>query len=273
MRTFRFAFTALATFAAFACSNSPSTTDGGTDAAGEASAMTFAQTGQIVDFSNPTSGIPNVTISGGGASVLSNAMGDYTLNVPQNKPYSMQVVGSDAGTAYVSLNEQEWMLTGNANRGTTSFVSQQTQGLLTIVLPSTPSPMLAVLSVQVEATGACAADAGGSDVTGATISVPGLSTDGGAGPVLVYFAGSPPVPTVSAKSVTAGLLPSAIIYNMPVSASFNQVTINHPTCTQKAFPVSDLTDSHIVYTGNVQLQALGAAPMTPTVSYIRVFLE
>ncbi len=272
MRTFRFAFIALATIAAFACSTSPATNDGGTDAGGEAAAMTFTQSGQIVDFSNPTSGIPNVTISGAGSSVKSNSTGNYVLTVPQNKAYTMQVVGSDAGTAYVSLNEQEWMLTGNANRGTTSFVSQQTQGLLQIVLPSTPDPTLGVLSVQVEATGTCAADAGGPDVTGSTISVPGL--DGGAGsPVLVYFAGSPPVPTVSATSVTAGLLPSAIIYNMPVNAAFNQVTVHHPTCTQKAFPVSDLTDSHIVYTGNVEIQALGAAPVTPTVSYIRVFLE
>jgi hypothetical protein len=238
--------------------------------------MTFTQTGQIVDFSNPTSGIPNATISGGGSSVKSNAMGDYTLSVPQNTAYSMQVVGADSGTAYVSLNEQEWMLTGNANRGTTSFVSQATQGLLQIVLPSTPNPALAVMSVQVEATGACAADAGGSDVTGATIVVPGLPVgDAGpsGGPVLVYFAGSPPVPTVSATSVTAGLLPSAIIYNMPVATAFNQVTVHHPTCTQKAFPVNDLTDPHIVYTGNVELQALGAAPLPPTVSYIRVFLE
>jgi hypothetical protein len=272
MHTFRFAFIALATAAA-ACSNSPSTTDGGTDAATEAAAMTFTQTGQIIDFST-MAGVPNVTVTGGGSSVKSDTMGNYVLNVPQNKAYTMQAVGSDAGTAYVSLDEQEWMLTGNAVRGTTSFVPQQLQALLELALPGTPNPSLAVLSVQVQATGACAADAGGSDVTGATISVPGLSTDGGAGPVLVYFApGTPPAPNPAATHVTAGLLPSAIIYNMPVNAAFNQVTVTHPTCTQKAFPVSDLTDSHIVYTGNVELQALGTAPMPPTVSFIRVFLE
>lgn len=270
MHTIRLGFVALSLAAAAACSNGTTKNDAGTDAAGEAAPSTFTQTGQVIDFSN-MNGLSGITVSGAGNSVTTNATGNYTLSVPQNTAYTMQVVGADAG--YTSLNEQEWMLTGNANRGTTSFVAQTTEALLQSALEPKPNPMLAVLSVQVQAEGSCSPDAGGPDVTGATISVPGLGSDGGTGPQLVYFSNGFPS---AATSVQAGQLPSAIIYNLQPTTStslFNSVTVTHPTCTQKAFPTSNLSAPTIVYTGNVRLDVAYPTGSPPVVSFMRVFLE
>jgi hypothetical protein len=261
----------------FACSNGNGGSDAGSDSPSGndasndgSSGNTFAQTGTIVDFSSKA-GLPGVTVSGGGATATTDSMGNYTLSVPKNTPYSMTVVGPTTGTAYVTLDEQEWMLTGNANRGQTSFVSAPTEMILIEALNPTPQPTLAVLSVIVEAVGTCASDAGGADVTGATITVPGLAGDGGSGATVVYFSGG--FPAAGATSVTAGQLPSALIYNLPVSATFNSIIVSHPTCHAKPFPVTDPAAPTISYTGNVQLQPSQPAGAPIVVSNIRVFLD
>jgi hypothetical protein len=262
-----------------ACSNGSGTNDGGTDSsAGDGSdggGGGFTQTGQIIQYGAGNAGVPDTIISGAGAMTTTDSKGNYTLTVPQNTAYTMQVVaGADAGMPYVSLDEQEWMLLGNAVRGKTQFVPAGTEGLLQAALNMPkPDPTLAVLSIEVVALGTCSPDAGGSDVTGATLSIPGLATDGGTGPVLVYFTAGG-FPSYSATSVSAGVLPSAIIYNLPPTASFNQITVKHPTCTAKAFPVTEPSEPNIQYTGNVKLETFtptgGAAQV---VSFMRVFLD
>ena len=257
-----------------ACSNNPGTGDGGTDSGGGDSSSGFTQTGQIVGFGGGN-GIPGVTVTAAGSSTTTDTNGKYTLTVPGNTAYSMQASDQDAG--YVTLDEQEWMLLGNADRGKTSFVPGYLEQALQGALPSTPVANLAVLSVIVEATGACTPDAGGSDVTGATISVPGLvSGDAGAdastgGPVIVYFSGG--FPSGTATSVTAGQVPSALVYNLPTAAAFNQVTVTHPTCKQASFPIADPSAPNIQYTGNVKLEASQPSTGTYLVSNIRVFLQ
>ncbi len=272
MKTFRIACV-LATVAALACSNN-NNNDAGTDSGGEASANNVNQTGTIVAFQLGTP-VSDTFVSGAGATATTDGAGNYTLSVPKNTNYTMQVVaGVDAGTNYVSLNEQEWMLTGNANRGKTSFVPATTQGLLQAILQPKPDPTLAVLSISVYATGACAADAGGADIAGATISVPGLTVgDAGntGGPVLTYFSGG--FPSSTTTSVQPGQLPSAIVYNLTPTAAFNQVTVKHPTCKQKPFPVNDLSDPNIVYSGNVRLDISYPTGQPAVVSFMRVFLE
>lgn len=261
---------------ACACSNSNNNgNDGGPgdSSTGDTAASTYTQTGTIIDYDNQSGvydAIVTATYAGGSASATTDDKGAYTLSVPQNTPYSMSVqAGADAGKAYIGLNEQEWKLTGNADRGKTSFVSASTQGLLESLLTPKPDQTLAVLSVQVIATGSC------TSATGAMISVPGLPAadagagDGGSAPVLIYFGGSPALPDPNATSVTDGLLPSAIIYNLPITASYNGVTVTPPTgCSVKSFPVTDPTTATIDYTGNVQLTAASSA-----VSFMRVFLD
>ncbi len=215
--------------------------------------------------------IVTATYAGGTSTATTDDKGNYSLKVPQNTPYTMSLAaGADAGKAYIGLEEQEWKLTGDAVRGKTSFVSAGTQGLLESILTPKPDATLAVLSVQVIATGAC------TSATGATISVPGLpqgdagTSDAGASPVtLIYFGGSPALPDTNATSVTDKLLPSAIIYNLQPTASYSAITVTPPAgCTVKAFPVADSTAATIDYTGNVTLVQAGDA-----VSFMRVFLE
>ncbi len=260
---------------ACACTSSNNGNDGGTNDAsgGDSGATTFTQTGTIIDYDNQQGvydAIVTATYAGGTVSATTDGTGAYTLKVPQNTAYTMSVsAGADAGKAYIGLNEQEWKLTGDAVRGKTSFVSASTQGLLEAILTPSPNPSLAVLSVQVIATGAC------TSATGATISVPGLPAadagagDGGSAPVLIYFGGSPSLPDTNATSVTDGLLPSAIIYDLPVVAAYSSVTVTPPAgCTVKSFPVADPTIPTIMYTGNSSLSEAGDA-----VSFMRVFLE
>ena len=276
MHTIRYAFLGLLLAA---CGNNGGGNDGGTDGGGGDvnNANTFSQTGTIVDYSSKK-GLPGMIVSGGGATVTTDSTGAYTLAVPKNSAYTMTVSSDlDADTQYLTLNEQEWMLSGNADRGKTSAVSDVTENLLKAVLQPQPDSALAVLTIQVIATGACAS------ATGATISVPGLPSpdagapDGGNGPYLDYF-NSNSFPDPAATSVTNGILPSAIIWNLPISASFNTVTVTPPAgCTVVAFPTTDPSDSgpgpNLTYTGNVKLAASQPQAGLNVASFLRVFLK
>ena len=79
-----------------------------------------------------------------------------------------------------------------------------------------------------------------------------------------YFKGG--FPSNTATSVTAGELPSAVIYNLPPGAPV-QLTITHPTCKQVAFPTPDTDAPNIVYTGNVTTEAGNSAGV------LRYYLE
>ena len=257
-----------------ACSNNNPNNDGGTDSGGGDTSNNVIQTGTIVDFSGGN-GLQSILVTGGGSSATTDSKGAYSLSVAPNTAYTMQASAPDGG--YVSLDEQEWKLLGSANRGKTSFVSNVTENLLKSILSPQPDPTLAVLSVIVLASGTCSPDAGGADVTGATVSVPGLpAADAGAdaatgGPVVVYFANG--LPSSTATSVTAGQLPSALVYNLPPTASFNQVTVTHPTCKQAQFPIAEPSAPNIQYTGNVKLEASGSSSGTQIVSNLRLVLQ
>ncbi len=274
MQTIRTSFVlSSALAAAVACSSGGGTNDGGTDSGGDGGGNTFTQTGQIIDYTSK-SGVSGIIVSSGSTQATSDKQGNYTLSVPQNQPYTMNISSApDASTSYLTLDEQEWSLTGNANRGQTSAVANTTESFLKNLLQPSPQTSLAVLSVLVEVAnpdaGAC------TSATGATISVPNMTTDGGAGAKLVYFAGSPTaIPDPTAKSVTDGLLPSAIIYDLPPTASFNQITVTPPAgCTVKAFPTTDPTEPNIKYTGNVKLEASQTPDGTNVASFMRVFLQ
>jgi hypothetical protein len=278
MQTIRYAFLGLLLVA---CSNNDSGNDGGTvDSGGGndvAPGTTFNQTGSIVDFTSKA-GQVGMVVTGGGNTVTTDSTGKYTLPVPKNTPYSMQIAsGPTANTTYLTLNEQEWQVTGDVDRGKTSAVSNGTEGLLKSILQPQPDPTLSVLTIQVIATGACPS------ATGATISVPGLAdpdagADAAAGATIHmdYFVGG--FPSQTATSATDGEVPSAIIWGLPATATFNSVTVTPPTgCTVKAFPTSDPTDSgpgaNLVYTGNVKLQASTDDAGTSIASFMRVFLQ
>lgn len=276
MQTIRYAFLALL-LAACSDNNNPGN-DGGTDAGNNDvdQGNTFKQSGQIVDFSSKA-GQPGMIVSGGGNSATTDTTGKYTLPVPKDTAYTMTISsGPNANTSYLTLNEQEWKLSGDVDRGKTSAVSNATEGLLKSILVPQPDVNLAVLTIQVIPTGAC------TSATGSTISVPGLpapdaGTDGGSGGIhLDYFSGG--FPSQSATSVSDGETPSAIIWNLPVSASFKDVTVTPPSgCTVTAFPTTDPSDAgpgpNLTYTGNVKLDPSADDAGANYASYMRVFLH
>lgn len=232
-----------------ACSSSTTTpaSDAGADAPGEAAGNTYAQTGQVIDF-NTSKGIQGVTITAGSVVATTDATGKYTLNVPKNTPYSMTV----AAPNYLKLLEQEWMLTGDADRGKTHFVDVATQQTLQNAL-SGYDATLATVSILVERKGTCASE-GGATIT--------MANQGSA--VLKYFKGG--FPSNTSSSVTAGDLPSAVLYNIPPGSQV-QLTITHPTCKQVAFPTTDPDAPNLTYTGNVNTEGGSAA------SVLRYYLE
>lgn len=257
-----------------ACGGGGSDIDGGagSDSGADAQRSYFTQSGQIVDVVTGAP-VPYAFVAGPGVGGASDANGRYAFPVPANVgPFVMQAGGPpDASTSYVSFVEQDTELLGDADAGTMAIVpttlEMQIRGMLTIP----PGAALAIVRVHVEALASCP------DVTGATISVPNLAPpDAGPNsgkPVAVYFAGSPAMPSASATSVTAGAVPSAIIYNILPTQEYSQLTVQHPTCKQAAFPVQDPVEPNIRYTGMVDLEA-SATPNQPyVVSEIRIFLE
>jgi len=257
-----------------ACSNSNPDNDGGTDSGNNNDVQggnTFNQTGTIVDFSSKV-GQGGMEVSGGGNTVTTDSKGVYTLAVPKSTPYSMVIAsGPNAGASYLTLNEQEWQVSGDVDRGKTSAVSNSTEGLLKAVLNPAPDPALAVLTIQVIATGACAS------ATGSTVSVPGLATPDAGGTVYAaYFSGG--FPSASATSVTDGQVPSVIFWNLPNTASFKDVTVTPPGgCTVVAFPTPDPGDAgpgpNLTYTGNVKLEPSAPDAGYNVASFMRVFLK
>lgn len=241
---------AAVTAAVLACSanNTVPTGDAGKDsAAGEGGGNTYAQTGQIVDF-NTNKGVVGATVAAGSVTATTDATGKYTLNVPKDTAYSMTITAPN----YLKLIEQEWKLTGDADRGKTSFVDAATQQTLQNAL-SGYDGTLAVFSMEVKKKGACA------DVTGATIT---MANQGAA--IIKYFKGG--FPSNTATSVTDGQLPSAVLYNVTPGTQV-VVTVTHPTCKQVAFPVADPTIPTILYTGNVTTEGGAAA------SFTRLYVE
>lgn len=270
MQMVRYAFLGLVLAA---CSNNNPDTDAGTDAGNNdvQTANTFNQTGTIIDLTSKV-GQVGMEVSGGGSTVTTDSKGAYTLPVPKNTPYSMSVAsGPNATASYLTLNEQEWQVSGDVDRGKTSAVSNSTEGLLKSVLSPAPDGSLAVLTVQVIATGACPS------ATGATVSVPNLVTPDAGGTVYItYFSGG--FPSASATSVTDGQLPSVIFWNLANTASFKDVTVTPPTgCTVVAFPTSDPGDAgpgpNLTYTGNVKLEASQPDAGYNVASFMRVFLK
>ena len=238
----------LAVAALAACSSSTTTpaSDAGSDGAG---GNTYAQTGRIVDFNNPKKGVAGVTVTAGTVTATTDTAGRYTLNVPKDTAYTMAITAPN----YLKLIEQEWKLTGNADRGDTSYVDSSTQLVLQNALAGYDDK-LAVLSIGVKKKGACAA------VDGATIV---MANQGAA--ILKYFKGG--FPSNTATSVAADQVPSAVIYNLPPGTPV-QLTVTHPTCKQVAFPTADPDAPTIVYTGSATTEG-GAS----TASYTRVYVE
>ncbi len=252
MRSGSFKLVLLVAGSVVACSSGTTTTTptdaGGGDA--KDAAATFTQKGKIVDFDSGK-GVANVTVTATAASgtftATTDSTGVYSLVVPQNVPYTMSLTGGN----YLKLIEQEWSLTGDADRGNTRFVSQDTQNFLQTLLTGYDAK-LAVVSIGLTKLASCTAS-----LDGVTLA---LENPGAA--QVKYFKGGFP----NGTAVAEGASPSALFYNVTPGAPIKLV-LTGTTCKLAAFPQKDTTAPTISYTGNVVSEAGQAA------SFGRFFLE
>jgi hypothetical protein len=261
-------------FLLLACGNGGVASDAGTkDATNESSAVVFHLKGQIVD-STTGAPIPYAYVGIGPFQESTDSTGSYDQVVDPIGSISTYAAAPDGGTSWVLTLDQLVNVVGDVDRGKTPIngllYEQSIRGALTIPLGGG----VAILRVTVIGIGAC------TDVTGATISVPNVvGPDAGPNtgkPVLVYFAGAPAMPDESRTSVTAGVTPSALVYNLPVSNSmslFDQITVQHPTCKQAPFPVNDPVAPNIQYTGSVYIQDSADSNKPLAASTMRLFLQ
>lgn len=244
-----------------ACSSSTSTPTNPVDAgngADTSNGNNVTLKGRIVGF-GAGSPIKGATVTVGTANATTDDKGLWSLSVPKATPVAINV--TEMG--YVKLIEQEMTLSGDTDRGDTSFVPAGTQQLLEGTLTGI-DPTLAVVSFQVIARGGGCASAQGATVAFAT---PGSEK-------LLYFAASG-FPDPSQMSVIDGKVPSGIFYNVPVGAPIKLKVTPPMGCKQSAFPIADLKVPTISYTGNVNSEAGDPPPAgsKPAASFIRVYIE
>lgn len=201
-------------------SDNDATADAG-DAAVEVLPAEGTLSGSVVDN---TSGDPvmGATINVGGQTATADAMGAFSVKYATKVP-SQLVITKDG---YYSFANPEWTLIGDAAR-ITPIVSDSTAGLLTQVLtgnPPTPprDEAKGYVIVSLSKAEGCAS------VAGATITI---SDSGATGR---YF-GSGGLPDTTLTSALDNTDPAIAFYN--VAAGPVTVTVTHPTCKAKAFPI------------------------------------
>jgi len=190
------------------------------------------QTGTIIDFDS-NKAVAGATVTAGDQSATTDAKGAYTLKVRKGMPFDMIVSAPN----YVKLLEQGTVLDANYDRGKTPIVPLDLGTLLHDTLQGY-DPSLAVLSVQVVATGGCASEAH----TKIKFSPEGSAK-------IKYFLNKFPSNTV--EEVQPGELPSAVIYNLPPGMPVT-VTLENESCKQAPFP---FTQNGITYEANVKTEA------------------
>ena len=220
----------------------------------DAGAGQAVQSGRIIKLqSDPPEPVEGATVDlGSGRTATTDAKGQYSINVPLNTPYFMKVT-KDQG--YVPLVEQEWQLTGNADRGDTSLPPTELQGLLVTVLGAAYDKTKGALGVGLVLTKSCAGDEGGATIA---LDPPGSSK-------VTYFAAG--LPSGSATASAAGqTTPTALIYNIDPGTGL-KVKVTHPKCSVAPFPQTDLDAGTISYTGGIKVEVNGGS------SFVRIFLQ
>jgi hypothetical protein len=231
-----------------------STVDGpsGSDTGGGEGGSGPTQQGQIKDLSTKQA-VSGAKITLGASTATTDATGKYSATVDPTKSFNMKVEKD----GYYTLTEQESLVKASIDLGVTSFLSSSTATLLVGTLTGYDDTK-GVLSVAIENQG-CA------DETGATFD---MKANGQpvAGATLYYFDSGFPSP--SAKAAQAGQFPHAVAFNIPPSTPIT-VTVTHPTCKMKAFPVDKPVDTGTITYVSATISTL---PGKAT-SFTRVFLQ
>ncbi|MDB4996768.1 MAG: hypothetical protein JWM74_4200 [Myxococcaceae bacterium] len=203
------------------------------------------QKGRIIDLDSKA-GVEGATVDLGGKTGVTGDKGAYAIQVPLDTNFFMSVTGP----GHLKLIEQEWKLTGDFDRSTTSFIPTSTSDTLRSTLPGYDATK-ATISVGLVITGACTTEGG------ATIEIvpPGAAK-------MKYFRGGFPS-TADTVSVAGETTPTAVFWNVEPCDDYT-IKVTHPTCTVIPFPY---TDGPITYSGRARGEAGDAA------SFARVFLK
>ncbi len=220
------------------------------------------QKGRIIDLDSKQ-GVTGVTVDLGGKTGVSGDKGAYAIQVPVDTPFAMMLTGPD----HIKLIEQEWKLSADFDRGTTSFVATSTSNTLRSALPGYDNTKanigVGLTKVDPSLGGTCATE-GGATIT---LELPGGGADAGddagaSGPKLLYFQGGFPSKIVSTTQ-DGEVTPTAIFYNVPPGEGY-KIHVTHPTCKVVDYPY---TEGPITYTGGLRAEGGDAA------SFVRVFLK
>ncbi|WP_394850439.1 hypothetical protein LZC95_23640 [Pendulispora brunnea] len=250
------------------------------------------QKGVISDF--PPGGgqaVVGATIDVGNgrtATTGNSPKGGYSIQVPKDTPYFMRI----RKEGYTTLIEQEWQLTGDADRGKSIFPDKQATTLLVGVIQGNPSfpkvdPAKGVLAIGL-IKGSCPTE-GGATIRvepgasalladdGGTDSGTDAGSDGGSGdaPQVVYLNNRAFPDVAATKSQDGATTPTAIIYNVPPGNRF-KITVEHPNCDVQPFPFNEPTAPNIKYTGNIVVEPLGNPAEdggTNTSTFARILLS
>ena len=219
---------------------------------GDAGPTTVTQTGQILALQSDKP-VAGAKVTAGNATATTDANGGYMVVLDPKVPFNLKV----ASDGYYSLLEQEALVGGNIDLGTTKLLPESTATLLISTLNGYDAT-LGILSVGIEKQG-CA------DEGGALIS---YTVDGQAptSSKLTYTASG--VPSGTQTSAAKDSFPHAIVYNLPPGKPVS-VTVTHPACKMIAFPVDKpLATGSIRYTSATLTTTAGKST-----SFLRVFLK
>jgi hypothetical protein len=195
--------------------------------------------------------VAGATVTVGANSTTTAKDGTYTLQVPADEPFVMNV--TDAPN-YVPLLEEQNTVTANYDRGDTQLIPSQTAEFLSDLLPSYDTS-LGLITFQLVGTGTC------TDLGGSTVTVTGA----GSGALTQYpQACTSPTEVAGEAYVTNGIFPAAVVYN--VTPGTQTVSAASPKCTQIPFPYTDPTMG-LTYDGTVETQGVLGA------SFVKIFMK
>ena len=188
---------------------------------------TALQRGTVIDFGSDAP-IANATVRVADRTVTSDALGRYALPVDTRAPFPTEV----SADGYVPLTDQWAVLEVDAERSAT-FLFSTTRAKAILGALDGYDAALGVLMIEAIAIGDCR------DVSGAQIHASQPAAK------IAYFSGG--LPRSGLDHVTAGEIPSAIVYDLAPGAAVD-VTVDSPSCAAADRPVrlNDVTYYEVV---------------------------
>jgi len=188
--------------------------------------------GNIVSYDDGKTPLRGATVAAGSVTTTTDDKGNFTLDAPSNTPVSLIISLDQYATTYMP----ETILGGDYTWPKIFVPSTSTFHLAQGALPNFDASK-GVVYLVAYALPPC------QTIAGATVTV-----ESPPDAAIVYFHGAL---TSQSQLQFEDHVPGAALYNVPPGADV-KVTLHHPSCTQKAFPV---TVDNATFTGKVDVHA------------------